>query len=229
VLETALHLRPDSARISALLGSTYLRAGSPEKAVAALEKAVASGGNDSRLYYLLVEAFQATHREADALKFAGDAVRLFSTEAHAQLVMAQQLVRVGRYNDAAPFFEKASALAPKDAEPVMGLAEVLQKKGDGEASLAAYRKALTLTPDDLNAQLGIARNLVLLRRFGEAKDVLDHALRKRPESAALHFELAKVYARLGDSGNAAEQTRIFQQLREQEASDPSPAATARPK
>ena len=35
-------------------------------------------------------------------------------------------------------------------------------------------------------------------------------------SAGLRFELARVYARLGDAERAAEQTRLFQQLRDNE-------------
>jgi tetratricopeptide (TPR) repeat protein len=96
------------------------------------------------------------------------------------------------------------------------LAEVLQKKGDAAASLASYRAALALDPQNLAAKVGIAKGLSLLKRFAEARDFLEAAVAQDPGSAALRFELARVYARLGDSARAAEQTRVFQQLHEKE-------------
>jgi len=215
-LEAAHRLRPSSTRIAGLLASAYLRTAKPENALAVLRKAMTPGPPDSKLYFLLIETSQATKDNAGALKAAQDAARLFPDQYQAHLFVAHELLRAGRYQDARPSFEKAVQLDSGNIEAQLGLAEVLQKKGDTEASLESYRAALKLDPQNLVAQIGLAKDFALLQRFAEARDVLEAAIPQHPGNAALHFELARVYARLGDSSRAAEQTRIFQQLREKE-------------
>jgi uncharacterized protein HemY len=67
----------------------------------------------------------------------------------------------------------------------------------------------------LPARLGQARCLVALRRFPEAREVLERALPEFPSDPTLRLELSRVYARLGESSLAAEQARIVEQLRSQ--------------
>ena len=89
---------------------------------------------------------------------------------------------------------------------------MLQKKRDYEGSLSVYRRVLEKERKSLTAQLGAAKNLVLLRRFSEAKDILERAVTEYPETAQLRFQLARLHARLGERDEAAEQTRVFRQL-----------------
>src|SRR5439155_17346016 len=69
-LEAAHRLRPSSTRIAGLLASVQLRTGKPENALAVLRKAMTPGPPDSKFYFLLIEAFQATKNNAGALKAA---------------------------------------------------------------------------------------------------------------------------------------------------------------
>ena len=93
---------------------------------------------------------------------------------------------------------------------------MLQRKGDAEGSLNVYRSVLALEPQNLPAHLGSAKDLAVLNRYAESRDLLETALSQHPESAALHFELARVYARLGDRARADEHTKLFQRLHEKE-------------
>jgi len=159
----------------------------------------------------------------EALKVAQEAARLFPDLAQVHLAVSQQLARMGRYQDAGAYFQTATEMAPSNLSALLGLGDVLHRRADYEGSLAVYRRTLALESGNLSAQLGVARNLVLLGRLAEAREVLEHALPQHPQSASLRFELARVYTRLQEPERAAEQTRIFQQLREKEltASDAS--------
>jgi Tfp pilus assembly protein PilF len=55
---------------------------------------------------------------------------------------------------------------------------------------------------------------VALGKLNNAKETLERAASAHPQSAQVHVELSKVYARLGARELAAEQTRISQQLRD---------------
>ena len=215
LLESARRTRPGNPRILGLLGTAYLRTRS-EKAVPVLRAAVRAAPQDSKFYFLLIEALQSGKDEYGALKVAQEVVRLFPGLAEAHLAVAQQLARMGRYQDAGRYFQTAAEMAPSNLSALLGLGEVLHKRADYEGSLAVYRRTLALEPQNLSAQLGVARNLALLGRLEEAREALERALPQHPQSASLRFELARVYTRLQEPEQAAEQTRIFQQLREKE-------------
>jgi Flp pilus assembly protein TadD len=215
-LETAHRLRSSSMRIAGLLASAYLRTGKSDKSLVLLRKVMARDASDSKLHYLLIEALRSAKDDEGSLKAAQDAAGRFPELPQTHLFVAQELLRAGRYHDAGSSFERVTQLDPGNVEAKLGLAEVLQKKGDFEASLVSYRAVLALDALNLAAQIGIAKDLALLKRFAEAREFLEVAVPQHPDNAALRYELARAYARLGDSASAAEQTRIFQQLHEQE-------------
>ena len=215
-LQAARRLRTGDVRVAGLLGSAYLRSGHPGEALTALRDAIAKDPKEAKLRFLVIEALQANKDEEGALEAARETVRLFPRIPQAHLFLAQQLVRIGRYQDAGPSFELASQLDPDNVVPKLGLADVLQRKGDAEGSLTGYRSVLAREPQNLTAQLGSAKALFLLNRYVEARDLLESALAQHSESSTLHFELARIYARLGDHARAEEHTRQFQKLHERE-------------
>jgi tetratricopeptide (TPR) repeat protein len=215
-LLAARRLRPGDARVAGLLGSAYLRSGHAGEALTALRDAIKKNPKEAKLRFLAIEALQVNRDEEGALEAARETVRLFPRIPQAHLFLAQQLVRIGRYQDAGPSFEKASQLDPDNVEPKLGLADILQRKGDAEGSLMVYRSVLALEPQSLAANLGSAKALVLLKRYAEARDLLETSVAQHSESADLHFELARVYARLGDHARAEEHTRQFQKLHERD-------------
>jgi Flp pilus assembly protein TadD len=215
-LQAAHRLHPTNTRIAGLLASSYLRIGEPDHAVAVLRRAITIDSSDSKLHFLLIEALQEAKDGHGALNAAQEAARRFPDQAQTNLFLAQELVRLGHYQESGPSFEKAAQLDPQNVEAKLGLADVLQKKGDADASLASYRAVLILDSQNVTAEIGVAKDLALLRRFTEAREFLESAISHHPDNAALRFELARVYARLGDSVRSAEQTRIYQQLHAKE-------------
>jgi Flp pilus assembly protein TadD len=53
--------------------------------------------------------------------------------------------------------------------------------------------------------------------MAEARGVLESAVKVHGENSQLHYELSRVYARLGERDLAAQETRIVQELRAREA------------
>ncbi len=110
-------------------------------------------------------------------------------------------------------FAKAAELAPEQVEALLGLAEAQQKDGDYQAALETYQRAAA-KDGDITAALGAARSLVFLGRVTEARSILEQSAAGNASNSQVHFELSRVYARLGEKQLAEEQTRIVQQLRE---------------
>jgi tetratricopeptide (TPR) repeat protein len=208
-LEKALDWDDASSRVPGVLGLAYLRSGAAEKSVATLRRAVQVAPDDPKTYFALIEALNAVEKQSEALATAGEAARRFPQSADAHLALAQQLAKIGRYQDAGPAFSKAHELAPDRREPMIGLADALEKRGEYEKSLDLYRRA--------GDRLGVVRTLVALRRFDEARGILEAGVHAAPDDPQLRLELSRVYARLGRKDEAAEQARISQQLRNRAA------------
>lgn len=211
-LEKWSRMQAGNPRSTTMLALAYLRTGRAVKSVPLLRTVLRDPQKDPRAHFLLIEALNATEHQQDALSVAEEAVRLFPNIAQAHLAKAQQLARVGRYGDAGPEFMEALKLAPDQVDSILGLGEVQQKKGDYAASLQTYRQVLARDSDSAAATLGVARNLLVLQRAAEARPVLEAAVKAHPENSQLHYELSRVYARLGERELAAGESQIVKQL-----------------
>lgn len=219
-LEKWRALQPANTRALNMLGLAYLRTNAAGRSISVLRDAVRFAQADPKPYFLLVEALNATEQQAAALEVAEDALKRFPALPQAWLAKAQQLARLGRYRDAGPLFARATELAPDRIDGLLGLAEAQQKQGDYAVSLETYRRALAIDPNNITASLGAARDSILTKDIAAARSVLEAALATHPGNAPLHYELSRVYARLGETTLAAEQSQIFQDLRARESKTP---------
>ena len=210
-LERAWQMDSTNPRVGALLATAYLRTGAARKAVPILRKAAA--GTDPAPLLLLVEALNATEDTSGALDAARLAQERFPKTPQAHMAVAQQLARLGRYREARPAFEETLKLAPGQPEAELGVADTLQKEGEHDQAAGHYRAAINSSGTMLAARVGLARSLVALRELEEARRILEDGLPLHPSEVSLRLELSRVYARLGRSDLAAEQTKIVEQLR----------------
>jgi tetratricopeptide (TPR) repeat protein len=215
-LEGAMQADPHDRKTAGLLSVAYYRSGDAAKAIPILRQSIKSSQDDPKFFFLLIDCLNATENQEEAVLVANEALERFPQLAQAWLGKAQQLTRLGRYHDAGPLFAKAAELAPQQVEPLLGLAEAQQKDGDYQAALETYRKA-ALRDRSVTALLGEARSLVYLGRLAEARTLLEQGVSQNSGDAQVHFELSRVYARMGEKQRAEEQTRLVQQLRAQNA------------
>jgi tetratricopeptide (TPR) repeat protein len=213
ILEHWRELQPENPRVLTTLSLAYLRTGRPEQAVPLLREVLAHSSADPKPYFLLIEALNALEKQDQAIPVCDDVARLFPDMAQAHLARAQQLARVGRYSDAAPEFGRTLELAAGSVDALLGLGEVQQKSGDYQASFDTFRRALNLDTGNLAATLGAARDLVFLNRYAEARELLEAAVKRHEANPQVHYELSRVYARLGERELAAAELRIVDNLR----------------
>jgi predicted Zn-dependent protease len=162
---------------------------------------------------LRVEVLNATEDPNGALAAALEARRRFPQLPQAQMAVAQQLARLGRYQEAQSAFAQTVKLAPGYPEAELGLADTLSRSGDHAAAVEHYRSATTNQRTAVAARTGLARSLIALRHLDEARQLLEASITEYPAEAALHIELSRVYARLGKRELAAEQSKIVEKLR----------------
>ncbi len=216
-LEAARRLEPSNLRLATLLATAYLRTGKAAEAVKLLRGSGASVGNELTGQLMLVEALNAMSNQEAALEAARKAQQQFPQELSAQMVLAQQLARIGRYQEAGPFFENTLKLEPSHPEALLGLGDVRQKNGNHVAAIESYRLALNYRSTTLAARLGLARSLVATRQLPEARQVLEDGLASHSSEPMLRLELSRVYARMGLVDLAVREAEVVQQLKAAEA------------
>ena len=127
-----------------------------------------------------------------------EAARLLPGYAKALFSLGVLMEERGRDQDAIDRFSKAVASDPTMVNARSSLADALRRSGKLEASIAEYTEIVKLDPSASQARFGRAMALVRLRRFAEARTVLEQAVRTHPEQPGLAHALARILAAAPD-------------------------------
>jgi cytochrome c-type biogenesis protein CcmH len=179
-----------SALVFGLAG--YTMQGSPDLAGSPRQPTEGEMGNPA----LLVETRQALA--------GGGAV-----SANRWIVIADALVRNGRFGDAAEILRGAVAENPRDADAWLALGNALVGHADGQltpAAIMAYDRAQAAAPDAPGPRFFRGLALIGAGRVAEGRDLWAQLLARAPSDAPWRASLADRLVRL-DAMIAAEGTR----------------------
>jgi tetratricopeptide (TPR) repeat protein len=118
--------------------------------------------------------------------------------AKAHYSLAVQMASDGRADKALSHFEGAIRYQPNYIEAHLAMADFLRRRKSPEAALAQYRATLALNPRHTVARLGYAMCLVDLKRYREARDWLDEAVKQFPDRQEYKIALARVLSTSAD-------------------------------
>jgi tetratricopeptide (TPR) repeat protein len=104
----------------------------------------------------------------------------------------------GRGAEAIDRFSSAVRYNPNYVEALVALGDALRRAGRTAASLEPYAEVLTIAPRLHEARFGYAMALVRLRRYREARDWLDEAVRTHPDRPEMAHALARLLAAAPD-------------------------------
>ena len=210
---------PDSAPGHLALGKFYLAMRSGERALEELEKAVTLDATQADGWAALsVARSDFSGNAGGALDAARQAARLRPDRAEDQLRLATLLAEKAS-PEAVGVFERALRLAPDDAYIRPRFADYLLKLGgeanraraESEARQSLEQKSAKLTGDD--EATGLASQILgrALTRRGADADALAPLLRATkllPYDPLAPRELAQIFRRRGDAGEAERWNRI---------------------
>ena len=112
--------------------------------------------------------------------------------AKAHYSLAVLMASDGRANQALPHFDAAIRYQPNYIEAHLAMADFLRREHQPEAALVEYHATLALNPRQIVARLGYAMCLVDLKRYRDARDWLDEAVKEFPERGEYKMALARV-------------------------------------
>ena len=132
-----------------------------------------------------------------ALEEAELAVELDPTLPQAQFALAVLLLSVGKHDQAIEAARESIRLDPSYADGYAVLAQTLAFGGDKREALAAIRTAKTLSPRYTFAYLWVEGHILFqLRRYDEARVVLEEVVARNPAFLTGHLTLAATYGHL---------------------------------
>ena len=97
------------------------------------------------------------------------------------------------------------------------LGDVLFKMGKAEESLVCFRSTVASDPKLMDAQAGLGKALIQLKRYSEAAEAMEEAIKIDANLAALHLYLSQAYRALGRADDAKREAAVFSRLNQERA------------
>ena len=206
LLSTAsLALGNSKANGYATEGDKYFKAQDYANAVEAYKKAVALDPSLGLAYYGLALSYHQQQQWELAIPNWKRARSLLEPEGAMLLVMGNDYFHLKQYNEALEAFQAVLSIAPPPVDRMMAnywIGATYNQIDQPEKAITPLRVALDSKPvdPDFNYELGDA--YLKLKRYTDALELLEKAIRLRPEFAMAYFDLGMSYlamhkARLG--------------------------------
>ena len=176
--------------------------GDREGAMEHFRAALAIGPDSWQGHASLGNTLRRWGRPAEALPYLGNAAKLRPSDGEIHHSMAMALEELGRTDEALSELRKAVELSPRLADAQYGLGLLLQKRGDEAGALRHYQAALEIDPGRVELYAPVGSLLARQGRLAEAADVFAKGVRRQPDSAAAHYNLAVTLQSLGRTDEA---------------------------
>ena len=168
------------------------------EAVALFREGLKVAPRDATLHQNLGTALYLAGDPRSAEAEFEEAVRLLPGYAKPLFSLGVLMEERGRDAEAIDHFSRAVAADPTMVNARASLADALRRSGKLDAAIAEYLAIIKIDPSASDARFGRAMALVRLRRYAEARTVLEEAVRVHPEQPGLAHALARVLASAPD-------------------------------
>ncbi len=157
--------------------------------------------DEQLLQKIQTDIFAGRWEQAQAqLEVAADRLSSHPDFHYLRAIMFHQLLEFSQSIEA---LERAVALAPAQARYYLLRGRIYEVVEDLSAAKRDYQKSIELAPNRSRAVLSLAAVLVTEQRPGDAATVLEEALGRMSDSAALYHRLGRVQEMLGRPAEAA--------------------------
>jgi protein O-GlcNAc transferase len=182
--EAALAAEPGHADAMFRLGVLALQCGTPDEALAWLDRALAIEPQTSRYHFARGQVLAALGRFAAAIDVYRNLLAFDATSADLWFALGGALQASGDLQAAAAAYESTVALDPQHADALNDLGNCRRQLGAPERAEAAYRRALALQPQHGQALTNLGTLLQARGRLDDAVDMLLQAAQAAPDSPA---------------------------------------------
>ncbi len=180
---------------------------------AILQNLVDGGHKTGEILRLLGWSFEKEGRYDDAVREFREAIQLNPTEEQNYLDLGSILLAERRIAPALELARRTAGAFPQSprAFSLQGSAELAAEQF--RDAIASFTRALQLDANSKDATIGLAKAQAGAGLTSQAKITLESAMRRVPKNAAFELELALLFLKEAEAGNAPVQTRAEQLLR----------------
>jgi Flp pilus assembly protein TadD len=179
----SLRMKPDSANVLFMFGTSLYFSGDAEEAVAPLQASEAIEGRNLKQHLILAAVFDQLHRNPDALAEWKAAVETDPLSTEALDGVSQDLVLDQKYQAAIDLLSDPKITRQRDALQSMNLATAYAATAKTDDAIAVLRDGWNTTPDSLAIANQLADMLAQAGKTGEADSVFRLALERHPGDA----------------------------------------------
>ena len=208
-----------------------------------LAKALGKTGYLEDAHTVLTEAMQISPHSVDLARAmtvvlikmnrSADAIKLLETTQNehpgvldVQVDLLRILVHQNQFDRAGAICSSLLKLRPDDPEVLQLCGSVDRAAGNYDQAKTHLQAAIAANPDVYDSQYNLGAVLVTLRQWHEAEAHLRKAIALDPKAPEVHVELAKALRGLGDSQQAAQEIKTYEQLKKAAAAESDAAVAA---
>jgi len=219
----ALALAPQDPRALVLRVRVLQRAGQQEAAAAMAEKASALAPDWDEPFYLAGVSYYFLRHYAEARQSLARAFELNPKLATAIFMEALASAKDGNLTDAKRLLRQAITLQPSNARLHCHLGIILMRENDYAKAQESFKIAARLKSDYALPHYGLGKLSVYSQQWKEARDEFEAAITAEPRLTSAYYQLARVYAKLGEKEKSESVLAAFKRLHSQEIDDAAAA------
>jgi tetratricopeptide (TPR) repeat protein len=176
----SLKMKPDSANVLFMFGTSLYFSGDAQEAVAPLQASEAMDARNLKLHLILAAVFDQLHQEDDAKAEWKAAVETDPLATDALDGLSQDLILDEEYSAAIDLLEDPKVTGQRTALESLNLGTAYAATGKLEASVGTLRDGLNTTPDSLPIANELADVLAQGGRADDADTTLVLVLQRHP-------------------------------------------------
>jgi tetratricopeptide (TPR) repeat protein len=212
-----LERNPEDSQARKLLGLDLFMLGDAAGAQAELERAVELLPKDEEARYYLGRVYFSRQNLPAALSTYQKLLEFAPSSVRAHNQLGQTYEWLNQFELAEKAYEEAIRIDRESAKrsewPYFNLGVLHLKAGTAERSLPFLQQALQIQPKFPQAQVQLGVALAALGKQQEAKAEFEAVVSAEPDNADAHYQLSRLYRKLGDPVKAKEHGLLFQRLR----------------
>ena len=212
LLARGAKLNPRDSEMFYYLAQAEHLSGHDEPALAASKRSVELDSRNPAMLQKYGELLSAAGNNAEAQVWLHKARELDPSLQRINLDLGLVSLRNEDLDAAASYAAAAAAKQPEDSSVMKLQAEIDVKLGRWADAKGVFTRLLAKDPNDASARLELGHSELALKEYQEAVNTLEQVVREAPATMLAHFFLARAYAGLGMTAEAAHETELHNQL-----------------
>ncbi len=190
----AVKLDPNNATYNLAIGDIYRMKENYTDAIPYYKKAAEQDPKNADVSYFLAVCYEKTgDTENQALAVVEALKRNTKFKAEANLMAAESLNKLKKFDEAIPYYEQVINLKPEIYASYNALSDIYRSRSEFEKAITVTRKGLKVFPKDANLYTSLAWYYSLNDRYQDAIIAAKSAINLAPDLSMAYTNLCRAY------------------------------------